>query len=494
MKRIPPLRLPVVFLAVLLLSAIPLFSVSAYDDISRANALQLNYMGVFRGGNGDPLEGLDQTALREQAAVMLVRMLGEEENTMRLNLSNPFTDAQKWQKPYISWLYEQGLTNGMTADFFGAAISCDMRMYCTFMLRTLGYSEEQGDFTYSEAVDFLKQRVPAAQLTRMSEPGLWGRPGAEMKRSDMADLTIMALSTNCKGREAYTLADALVDKGVFTVAQAIGLAPGHGSVITEQTPDIPATDAPKGEADTREISVSGSALRMDMTVSQLTNAFGLPSERLASEFGGDWYVYTGGGTYGNFFMVSVENNRIEAIYCNGNNFSFEGITPRSRGNNSNAVLFADSNDGGKVYAVLLQSQSAGSLDRAALSAAAYLRAMEKLDFHLVNASRAQYGLSVLRWNDKVADVARSHSADMSARNYFDHASPEGKRPGDRLNANSMAWSGYAENISLGYTAAIDVHNGWMNSSGHRNNILNTSIPEMGVGVYGVYATELYYRP
>jgi hypothetical protein len=73
MKRILVPRLLIVFLAGLLLSAFPLFSVSAYDAVSEANALQLNRMGVFRGGNGNPLEGLDGTALREQAAVMLVR-------------------------------------------------------------------------------------------------------------------------------------------------------------------------------------------------------------------------------------------------------------------------------------------------------------------------------------------------------------------------------------------------------------------------------------
>jgi uncharacterized protein YkwD len=83
---------------------------------------------------------------------------------------------------------------------------------------------------------------------------------------------------------------------------------------------------------------------------------------------------------------------------------------------------------------------------------------------------------------------------MTARKYFDHISPEGKSPGDRLNANSLPWMKYTENISTGFITAIDIHNGWMNSQGHRSNILGTSTSEMGVGVSGSLSTELYYGP
>jgi uncharacterized protein YkwD len=84
-------------------------------------------------------------------------------------------------------------------------------------------------------------------------------------------------------------------------------------------------------------------------------------------------------------------------------------------------------------------------------------------------------------------AARGHSQDMHARGYFDHNSPDGKEPWDRIKASGYvgASRGFAENIAKGYATAQAVVDGWMNSPGHRANILNCSLKAVGIGVeYG----------
>lgn len=100
-----------------------------------------------------------------------------------------------------------------------------------------------------------------------------------------------------------------------------------------------------------------------------------------------------------------------------------------------------------------------------------------------NASRREEGLSTLRCHEDLSDVAFNHSLDMVERDYFDHTSPEGKQPWDRMDDYGI--EGYftaGENIAWGYQTPADVHEGWMGSPGHRANILGQDYTHVGVGV------------
>ncbi|MDJ1134889.1 sigma-70 family RNA polymerase sigma factor [Streptomyces iconiensis] len=101
---------------------------------------------------------------------------------------------------------------------------------------------------------------------------------------------------------------------------------------------------------------------------------------------------------------------------------------------------------------------------------------------LVNAERAKKGCGPVRTNDKLDTAASGHSADMAARDFFDHTNPDGKGPGDRITAAGYRWSTYGENIAKGQNSPEEVMKGWMNSPGHRANILNCSYKEMGLGL------------
>ncbi|WP_256106466.1 sigma-70 family RNA polymerase sigma factor [Streptomyces sp. ODS05-4] len=100
---------------------------------------------------------------------------------------------------------------------------------------------------------------------------------------------------------------------------------------------------------------------------------------------------------------------------------------------------------------------------------------------LVNAERQRSGCGPVSQNSLLDTAAQRHSADMAARDYFDHTSPDGRSPGDRVTAAGYRWSTYGENIARGQQTPASVMDSWMNSPGHRANILNCSFKEIGVG-------------
>ncbi|WP_279484046.1 CAP domain-containing protein [Actinomadura sp. GC306] len=102
---------------------------------------------------------------------------------------------------------------------------------------------------------------------------------------------------------------------------------------------------------------------------------------------------------------------------------------------------------------------------------------------LTNAERSKAGCGALRVDQRLVTAARKHSADMAANNYFSHTSQNGDSPWDRMAAAGYPDAG-AENIAKGYPTAAAVVKGWMNSPGHRANILNCDLRAIGVGMAG----------
>ena len=88
---------------------------------------------------------------------------------------------------------------------------------------------------------------------------------------------------------------------------------------------------------------------------------------------------------------------------------------------------------------------------------------------------------------------------MISRGYFSHTNPDGQSPFDRMKAGGITYSYAAENIAQGYQTVFDVHSGWMNSLGHRTNILAPEYTLLGVGIvggsgYSLTYTENFYTP
>jgi uncharacterized protein YkwD len=126
---------------------------------------------------------------------------------------------------------------------------------------------------------------------------------------------------------------------------------------------------------------------------------------------------------------------------------------------------------------------------ASSSASRYERAVAAA----INKARAQAGCGPLRYDSRLAAAARSHSADMAKRGYFDHNTPSGVTPWARDKAEGYTQPS-AENIAAGQTTPSAAVSAWMHSSGHRHNILNCSSHATGVGFYrggsyGYYWTQ-----
>ncbi|MFD9462460.1 sigma-70 family RNA polymerase sigma factor [Streptomyces sp. NPDC060027] len=102
---------------------------------------------------------------------------------------------------------------------------------------------------------------------------------------------------------------------------------------------------------------------------------------------------------------------------------------------------------------------------------------------LVNKERAAAGCGPVTEDAQLEDAALAHSEDMAARDFFEHSNPDGADPGERITTAGYRWSTYGENIAMGQQTPQAVMDSWMNSPGHRANILNCSFKNIGVGVH-----------
>ncbi|MFV0524743.1 MAG: CAP domain-containing protein [Acidimicrobiales bacterium] len=118
---------------------------------------------------------------------------------------------------------------------------------------------------------------------------------------------------------------------------------------------------------------------------------------------------------------------------------------------------------------------------------------------LTNAERRKVGCPDLAWNSTLAQVAAGHSTDMRDNSYFDHTGLDGRSPFQRITDAGYSYSRAAENIAAGQPTAASVVTAWMGSPGHRANILNCSLTELGVGLaeggaYRTYWTQVFATP
>lgn len=156
---------------------------------------------------------------------------------------------------------------------------------------------------------------------------------------------------------------------------------------------------------------------------------------------GDWYIVQVEGDY----VGAVSKKYIKAIYPNST-----GNTNSTTNNNSTSQNINLSNDELEV-------------------------------FNLINTQRTNNGLTALRIDSEVQQVARIKAQDMVNNNYFSHTSPTYGSPFDMLKSFKVSYSTAGENIA-GNSSNSGAVNAWMNSSGHRANILNSSYNYTGIGV------------
>ncbi len=121
-----------------------------------------------------------------------------------------------------------------------------------------------------------------------------------------------------------------------------------------------------------------------------------------------------------------------------------------------------------------------------------LASYEQQVFELVNKERVARGLGTLKYSTDVAYVARVKSQDMIDKKYFAHESPTYGSPFKMMEKFGLRFSAAGENIAYGQKTAAEVMNAWMNSAGHRANILSQTYTTIGVGVAKAANGTLYW--
>ncbi|RCW64825.1 CAP domain-containing protein [Saliterribacillus persicus] len=122
-----------------------------------------------------------------------------------------------------------------------------------------------------------------------------------------------------------------------------------------------------------------------------------------------------------------------------------------------------------------------------------LKNVELQTIELTNEERIKYGLNPLKVDWQLARVAKYKSRDMKDNGYFSHQSPTYGSPFDMMRSFNVSYSAAAENIAKGQRTAEEVVRAWMNSEGHRKNILSEKYTHIGVGLVkeGNYWTQMF---
>lgn len=173
-----------------------------YPGDTEAQAQMLYDLGLFKGT--DKGFALEKSMTRAEASVMLTRLLGAEKTALEGNWKHPFTDVPQWADKYVGWLYQNGLTKGVSATLYGSQRNVTCGQYCIFLTRAhLDADSYQGTAF-----------VDNDEVRQTDEEGFI--------RGDAVSLSARLLSTNYakNGDESdRSVAEKLIDDGVFTAEQ-----------------------------------------------------------------------------------------------------------------------------------------------------------------------------------------------------------------------------------------------------------------------------------
>lgn len=173
---------------------------------SYADALQM--LGLFKGT--DKGYELERAPQRQEALIMLIRLLGEEQDALATGFRAPFADMPGWADgpKYISYAYEKGYTNGTSANTFSPYLEGTAEQYLTFVLRSLGYRDGE-DFIWNTT-----SRDLSVQLGLVTQAELDGIGRTGFLRDHVALISYRALGVRLKEGDG-TLADRLLLRGVI---------------------------------------------------------------------------------------------------------------------------------------------------------------------------------------------------------------------------------------------------------------------------------------
>lgn len=450
------------------------------------------------------------------------------------NPSGSFTDAANhWAADTIRWAVQQRVVDGYEDGSFKPDNKVAEPEFLAMLLRA--YPEIQagspsaGEPWYAPYYRVAGEKRWAVRQVTSAD---------QFNRGNVAQLiaTTQGRSETVEGAIRFLLAQGLASGKTADTVEGFGqydqLTRAEAVQFIKNMKDkrTAVTDGP-AEALAEEAAFTVSGLQLGQTEASVIAKLGQPARKDASEYGFSWYIYN--SDYSNYAQVGIQAGKIVALFSNADNWSsdtgvkigtsasdVEAIYGKpiklAKGNildsyasnevavyrvdESYATIFFDKHKNNTASAVQLVDKATEDAQQSYFPPfSEELRSsFEKQIFDQANASRARFGLAPFAWDDKAADTARKHSEDMAKQDYFDHTNLKGESPFDRMEANGIVYRTAAENIAAGQRNAIYAHAGWMNSLGHRNNLL-ADISRLGVGIHfggdmSMYYTQNFFTP
>lgn len=332
-----------------------------------------------------------------------------------------------------------------------------------------------------------------------------------------------AQTTYNKAQTAYNKANTAAKKALSQYNAAMSaLQKLTGPTTKTANYTVTMTDMPASTANPQAQAAAPASTAVDasaivgLTQDQLVAQYGQPNRTEPSEYGFNWFVYN--SDYSRFLMAGVRNGAVVAVYTNakglqyGSAFSLgssiatvraalgKPVTSLRSGNTVAMLPHTDEKDlfilGDKDVTVFYDMIGGGVVTSVmvlpAADEAAYVTggqpmseelgaAYQRLSVDLTNAIRVRHGLKALQVVDLNTKLALSRSTDMRDRNYFDHITPDSLSPADQAKRMGISYVSLGENIAYGHRDAIFASERFMNSEGHRANVLK-DYTKLGVGV------------
>lgn len=459
-----------------------------------------------------------------------------------LTFSAAFGDVHgHWAETYIDTIKPLGVISGYPDGTFRPDRTITRAEFISITVNALGYVPRPANSGEFWAMPHVEQALSLGLIKNEEYGGLTQTTlNMAISREEMASIVVNAfystgatLNADELSAAAKTLTDLSKVSSVYydqaVAAVALNIITGYEDQTFRPTNNASRAQAAavshkllveigvlqKPVTTLTPYSIGG--IEIGDTYSKVTSTLGSPLREDLSEYGFKWLIYH--NNYRNYIQVGVQNNVVVALYTasdlltstNGLKIGMTkpavssilgtpltGIIKGSSqymqyDNQETATYFKDNlyitayfdtANSGKMFSLKIVAGGVEASFRSQYGTPsdALRVSFEKQLFDLTNVYRLDFGKRILTWNEPVAVVARKHSKDMAVRRFFDHTNPSGYSPFDRLLADGIDFSLAAENIAAGYTNAFAVHSGWINSPGHRVNLLR-DIESIGIGVY-----------
>lgn len=290
-----------------------------------------------------------------------------------------------------------------------------------------------------------------------------------------------------------------------------------------------------------EISDTGLFSLMKKDKQEVIALFGEPTRIDLSAFGYDWWIYDDSDD--TYMQVAVQNEQVVSIYALGSDlelepfkigqridqlyqtfhpeitvdveyndttFQFElseedlGMRPLIKIGDIYAQVYVDKFTGlvtsvrfltdevlvlQRPYEMIYRGELPNAEDLQEEEWTLVDRGNEQQILSITNIIRGRFEISGVVWDEQTAEVARLHSLDMFENSFFAHESPDNGNLSNRLEKGEIVFQGAGENIAAKYVDGVAAFEGWLNSKGHRDTLLNAEYTNLGVGVYRNYYTQ-----